>query len=87
VQGEHSHSRQLGSGRDGSGHSVWDVVEFQIKENTGGKAGECFHCCRPFGSKEPAPYFHKSKTAMKLSGEDPGRAEPVEVKGQNQSMR
>jgi hypothetical protein len=61
-------------------------VEFQIKENTGGKAGECFHCCRPFGGKEPAPYLHKSKRAPKLSGDGPGRAQPVEVQGQNQSM-
>jgi hypothetical protein len=38
MEGEQSHSRQLRSGRDGSGHSVRDVVEFQVKENTGGEA-------------------------------------------------
>jgi hypothetical protein len=39
VEREKAEIGKFSSGSDGSGNSVWDIVEFQVEENLG--AGGC----------------------------------------------
>jgi hypothetical protein len=79
VQREQLHAVELRSRGYAMRDGVWDVVEFQVEEDTKTKARELFDDSRALGSEKLIPDFAKADVTAKILCEVDGIFLPVHI--------
>ena len=65
---QQAHSPDASSRADGSRHSIWDVVVFQVKKNAGPNFGDPAYGLWSFSRKKLLAYLKESRNARQLFG-------------------
>ena len=81
MKSQQRYLREVCGCADGSGHCVWDVVEFQVEEDFKAKARELLDGSRAFGGKELAADFEKGGGPADSTRHSEGWLQAVVIQG------
>jgi hypothetical protein len=70
---------QIRGGCYGTGHSIWNVVEFQVEEDFVAESGEAINRTGPFSGVELASNLKKSRRAPHFRRKDESGAQAVVI--------
>jgi hypothetical protein len=85
MQSKQADVRQFYGSRHGFCHRIWNVVEFQIKENFGAGVRELRNCSRTLGSEKLAADFKEPDRPAKLLHQSSRGPEAVNIQSNDQS--
>ncbi len=83
VEGEQSDPRQRSSGSDRSRDGGWNVVEFQVKENSGVESRKTSDRLGARRRKKPAPHLKHPNVAAELTGQRASHLDAGGIEGED----